>query len=175
VVVFLFLFAANAPDLDFVPGILIGIPWRFHHGPAHSLLAAILFGLAAGAIARAAGAASSRRFGFLMGASYASHLVLDMMSTAVSVRHGLPFFWPIYGNAVSLPFVVFLDVKRDDTAGGFVQSLLVADNIVTLVWELFLVGLFAAVVLLLRGRTNGPARLGRRRVAPPNGQPSIDS
>ena len=33
----LYLFAANAPDLDFIPGLLIGQPDRFHHGAGHSV------------------------------------------------------------------------------------------------------------------------------------------
>lgn len=37
------LFAAIAPDLDFLPGMLIGDPNRFHHGPTHSITAAGVF------------------------------------------------------------------------------------------------------------------------------------
>ena len=39
----LILIAGVAPDFDFLPGILIGDPNRFHHGPTHSILAGILF------------------------------------------------------------------------------------------------------------------------------------
>jgi len=41
----LILTAAVAPDFDFLPGILIGDPNRFHHGPSHSITAALLFAL----------------------------------------------------------------------------------------------------------------------------------
>ena len=36
-VVLLFVLFANAPDLDFVPGILLGDPGAYHHGISHSL------------------------------------------------------------------------------------------------------------------------------------------
>src|ERR1044071_7547790 len=35
-VVALYLLAANAPDLDFLPGLIVGDPNRFHHGISHS-------------------------------------------------------------------------------------------------------------------------------------------
>ena len=41
--VVLHLFAANAPDLDFLPGFLIGDPDLYHHGVSHSIGFAVLF------------------------------------------------------------------------------------------------------------------------------------
>ena len=45
----LYVFAANAADLDFIPGLLSGDPNRYHHGISHSLgfaaLVAVVFGL----------------------------------------------------------------------------------------------------------------------------------
>jgi len=35
-----------APDLDFLPGLVLGDPARFHHGPTHSLGFALLAALA---------------------------------------------------------------------------------------------------------------------------------
>jgi hypothetical protein len=43
---------ANAPDLDFVPGLLAGDLNRYHHGPSHSMLWALGFALWAGLLAR---------------------------------------------------------------------------------------------------------------------------
>jgi hypothetical protein len=43
----LYLFAANAPDLDFLPGLVIGNLSKYHHGPSHSVGFAILFGIVA--------------------------------------------------------------------------------------------------------------------------------
>ena len=39
----LILIAGVAPDFDFLPGILIGDPNHFHHGPTHSILAGVVF------------------------------------------------------------------------------------------------------------------------------------
>jgi hypothetical protein len=39
------LFSALAADLDFLPGVMIGAPGRFHHEVSHSLSAALLYGI----------------------------------------------------------------------------------------------------------------------------------
>src|SRR5262245_58069994 len=46
--VVLYLFAANAPDLDFLPGFLVGDPNLYHHGVSHSIGFASLFALVMG-------------------------------------------------------------------------------------------------------------------------------
>ena len=42
---FFYIFIANAPDLDFLPGLIIGKPNLYHHGISHSLGIGILFSL----------------------------------------------------------------------------------------------------------------------------------
>ena len=44
---FLYVFMANIPDLDFIPGFLMGRPNLLHHGISHSLGAAVLFSILA--------------------------------------------------------------------------------------------------------------------------------
>src|SRR5688500_803129 len=63
---------AVAPDLDFIPGLLIGDPGRFHHAASHSIIAAV-------AIASMAGAMSvpRARWSFLVFLAYCTHLALD--------------------------------------------------------------------------------------------------
>ena len=41
----LYTLIANAPDLDFLPGLLVGDLSRFHHGPSHSIGFAVLVGV----------------------------------------------------------------------------------------------------------------------------------
>jgi len=86
-------FAANAPDLDFLPGFLIDSPFAFHRGLSHSLFAAVIFGAIVLLLTRrqlerpwaVAGAAT---------AGYASHLLLDMPQ--------IPVFWPMSFNFPAL-------------------------------------------------------------------------
>lgn len=39
----LYLFATNAPDLDFIPGLFLGDPDLYHHGVSHSIGFGVLF------------------------------------------------------------------------------------------------------------------------------------
>src|SRR6185436_20146358 len=73
-------FAANAADLDFVAGFLVGDPNRFHHGPTHTLIAPVVFALLTAAVALLGGLAQWRRFGLLMGLAYSTHLLLDFVT-----------------------------------------------------------------------------------------------
>jgi len=154
------LLAGNAPDLDFVPGILIGDAGRFHHGPAHSLFAAAIFTALVLPLARRAGFHSMRRFGLLMALGFVSHLLLDMLSTDRGVRNGVPLFWPLSEASLSFPFAVFIDIKRDLRTRSFVQSLLIWHNVYAVLWEcVVLTVLLAAsrVGRLVRARVRGPA------------------
>ena len=47
---FFFIFLANLPDADFLPGILLGCPNLYHHGIFHSLGAALAVALVGGGI-----------------------------------------------------------------------------------------------------------------------------
>lgn len=118
-------FIANAPDLDMIPGILMGDPDRFHHGPSHSLgfalLAAVIATLVArawrpwplgtgasagsGEPARSGESAGSSEFaggwwpalqtGALVGAIWLSHVVLDAFAQDYSEPRGVPALWPL--------------------------------------------------------------------------------
>ena len=167
-----FIFAGNAADLDFIPGILIGEPGRFHHGPAHSLSAAVLFGLVAGLLAHRFGLRSARRFGLFMGLAFTSHLLLDMLSTENGVRHGVALFWPLYDQSLVLPFPVFQDISHDSVPGSFFQSLLLRQNAYAILWELVVVGVvlvvvrFGSLVFSDKWRRARGARQTRLRQAP---------
>lgn len=89
-----------APDLDFVPGLLVGDPARFHHGPSHSLALAL-------AVAVVAWLVASRdrwRWALVAGLAYASHLVLDAVTIDPSSPVGLQLFWPVSEAYVASPF-----------------------------------------------------------------------
>ncbi len=90
--------AANAPDLDFLPGLLLDQPFRFHRGLTHSLMAACVFSgivyLLARRMTPRAGALATLGF-----SCYASHLALDLP--------GVPLFWPFSSAhpAIALPAI----------------------------------------------------------------------
>src|SRR3990172_11659995 len=66
---------ANLPDADFLPGIMVGWPSRYHHGASHSIVAAMICALAIGIwwAARKLDPTPARA-GLLLGTCYLSHV-----------------------------------------------------------------------------------------------------
>lgn len=95
-------FVSNLPDLDFVPQLITGL--RFHRGPSHSLLAAVLVsGLLAGIIHRFWRRTHYKMlFGVTFGL-YSTHLLMDMFTAGGS---GIPLLWPI-AQSFQAPFAMF--------------------------------------------------------------------
>ncbi|HEX9638046.1 MAG TPA: metal-dependent hydrolase [Acidobacteriota bacterium] len=139
-------FAANAADLDFVPGLLAGDAGRYHHYASHTLLAGALFGAACALIAwRRCERGAALRFGALAALLYASHPLLDALSNDTGFPYGCPLFWPLSGRYFSSPRPLLLDVYRGSWAILFGPH-----NLAALTRELAILGSFLLGVLLVR-------------------------
>jgi inner membrane protein len=114
-------FAAVAPDLDIIPGLLVGKPALYHSGVSHSLGFAILFSLGAGAIFKLGGKAFLPIFalGFL---AYSSHLLLDYLNPDGRPPFGIPLFWPLSSETFLSPVTVLLGVKHAGTADASIAE-----------------------------------------------------
>ena len=86
---------ANAPDLDFLPGLLVGTPGAYHRGPSHTLLAVVVVGLAIALVARWRAAPRPWRLGLWAAAAYGSHLVVDFLTIDAVPPFGGRFLWPL--------------------------------------------------------------------------------
>jgi len=132
------------PDLDFLPGILIGRPNVFHHGWTHS----IVFCLAAAAlIAAGLSAAGKPRPAATAGLCLLvllSHLALDCLSKDRLPPRGLQLFWPFSERYVMSPIAVFLDVNKGVDNGTFLLRLATFHNVKTMLLETVLLGPLAA-------------------------------
>lgn len=121
------IFMANAPDLDFIPGLIVGEPNRYHHGISHS------FGFALVASAGVAWVYSKRSariktFGVLF-SLYTSHLFLDYCGRDTKLPYGEPLFWPVSGEYFILPFSLFFDIQRSSAGAEFFPSLFSLHNL----------------------------------------------
>ncbi len=125
--------AASAPDVDFVPGLLLGHPDAFHRGVTHTLVAAAAVGLAAALVARACGPGVRRlRVGRLVGLAWMSHLVVDLLTVDTGALAGIPVFWPLSRSTWISSTPVFGEITRPSGARDFF-SILVGPGGVT-VW-----------------------------------------
>jgi inner membrane protein len=156
--------AACLPDLDLLPGLLRGDPFRYHHGLSHSLGAGLIVAMAL-ALVLVGGVRDRARAAFAIGGVYASHLALDLMSYDAFPADGvgIPLFWPLSEARVLAPVhLFFFGIAPDAT--GLTDGILRVGNAWAVAWEAGLV-LLAAVLLSLRARRPDRGSGRRRRPA----------
>lgn len=151
---------ANLPDLDLLVGLLVDRPLDFHHGPTHSLAAALAFGAIAGLLATLL----KRRFWsffWLSAAVYASHVLLDAVAPERSGPHsGVALFWPVTGQRLSLPVPMpdwlfqALALEGGESGQGFLSALVGWDTVLVMGAEAVLFApLLGVAILIRRSRT----------------------
>jgi inner membrane protein len=122
----LFLFAANAADLDFIPGLLVGNPNRYHHGISHSIGLAVLFALVAGYFLRLRNSFKYSFIAFFI--LYLSHIVLDYFSIDTGAPYGEPLLWPLVNDYYISPVAFLPDIQRAAAGKEFILSLFSPHN-----------------------------------------------
>src|SRR5690606_9948713 len=140
---------ANAPDLDLVPGYLIGNPGAYHWGPTHSFAAAILAGTLVGFLARRYGFRFAPAF-TLATAAWASHVVLDMLlGPGARGSVGLQAFWPLSTERFMAPVGVFRMFPAVVHEVGPVRALFTRDVVPLILRE---IAVLLPVCLLIASR-----------------------
>ena len=154
---------ANGPDLDFVPGILLGRPGMFHRGVTHTVAAVIVVGCLAALVGWVSGRRRAvwGRTALWASATYASHLLLDFFTIAQRPPHGARFLWP-FSDAYYLSPVTPLPEIVVDGSGrmAFFASLVGPHTAPVWAQEIALLVLVVAAVHALRAVTAWPAWSG---------------
>jgi membrane-bound metal-dependent hydrolase YbcI (DUF457 family) len=147
-------FSANAPDLDFIPGLLLGDVRIFHHGVTHSLGGTVAYGsfvVAVCSILRLESRSLWAGTGFL---AYLSHLFLDYVVMDPSFPFGAQFLWPFSHSYYMAPFAFWPRFDYLDTKGEMLPALFSLNNVKTFLFE-FIVLLPAVLVLYLKKKKSG--------------------
>jgi membrane-bound metal-dependent hydrolase YbcI (DUF457 family) len=157
-----YLFAANAPDLDFVPGLFVGDLSRFHHGPSHSIGFSILFGAFSSLL-------FARRLRVFLTAFslYVSHVFLDYLVQDPSFPHGVPLFWPFDGGYYMAPFAFFRSFDYLPNSSEpllIISALLTGRNLLTVIAETLMLSPLLLLVALMRKRNKRLNEIGAQNV-----------
>ncbi len=150
--IFLYCICSLLPDLDFIPGFLVGAPNRFHHGISHSLGFAFGFGFLMSLSLFLMKCQSVLRNFFVFFSLYFSHVLLDLLSHDTSSPYGLPALWPITGNYYISPVLVFLDIQRNSVSEGFIRSLFKLHNFIGIFVEFIIFLPLVALVSFFKGK-----------------------
>lgn len=136
--------AAVAADLDLLFRFVDG---RNHHqAETHSIGAALLAGLVAALIARAAGWARPAALGLVVAAGWLTHPLLDLFGNDTHPPIGLMALWPFDRGFYKAPWIVFMDIGRR------LDWETVRHNTVAISWELLVLTPFLAAAAWLAWR-----------------------
>lgn len=161
------------PDLDFLPGVLIGSPAAFHRGPTHSLVGGMLLSLPiavvlirlAPRLVSLEGGSQRPGFRFWYGfalIAYTSHLLLDLLSPDIVDNSGLQLWWPFTTAYARAPIVLhesvraFFDLQLGPANENFFATLFSLHGLAVYFAEALLFSPILLVPLVL-------SRLRRRR------------
>jgi len=162
----LFVFVANLPDFDFLPGYFVGQPGLFHrHFLSHSLGAALVIGAFFGALSWL-----MTRKGFwcsfvLFASLYFSHVFLDLFSEDTSQPYGVPLFWPFFGEYICSPVSIFMSIEKSGDSHSFLQSVFVMHNLMAALWEFVVFVPIVATLKFVKARKRiMPGIFGKRQI-----------
>jgi membrane-bound metal-dependent hydrolase YbcI (DUF457 family) len=144
---------ANAPDLDFLPGLVIGQAGAFHRGVTHTILAvaAVTVATALGALLLGRGRRVTGAAALWAGAVWASHLLLDYFTTDTTPPFGARFLWPLSDRYLIAPVTPLSEVVIDSTGRrAFFAQLLTPDALAVWAHELAALACIVAAVHILR-------------------------
>jgi membrane-bound metal-dependent hydrolase YbcI (DUF457 family) len=147
---FFFILLANLPDADFLPGLLLGFPNRYHHGIFHSLGAALAVSAIGGLIFSRAKQNAWRLSGLVF-LIFSSHLLLDFFTMDFTAPFGLPLFWPFSKNYYIAGHPIFINITRSARSADFFPSLFSSHNLKAALLEIgFLGGLALSAGMVRR-------------------------
>ncbi|MBI2870625.1 MAG: metal-dependent hydrolase [Candidatus Omnitrophica bacterium] len=112
-------FAANAADLDFLPGIYAGQFKLYHHGMTHSLAWAAAFGAVSALVFKRCWGWSLKRGFMLCSFLYGSHILLDLFGIDSDYPRGMQLFWPFSDVYVMSPIAFFPGLANASLAAVF--------------------------------------------------------
>jgi membrane-bound metal-dependent hydrolase YbcI (DUF457 family) len=152
---------ANAPDLDFVPGWLLGHPGMFHRGLTHTLGAVVAVAVLGGLLWRRGELATARITALWAAAAYGSHLLVDYLTTCARPPHGGRFLWPLSDAYWIAPVTPLGEILIDPSSRtAFIRSVVGPETHGVWLGEIALLMLVVAAVRLLRARATGDLRAG---------------
>ncbi|MBX2998259.1 MAG: metal-dependent hydrolase [Caldilineaceae bacterium] len=122
------------PDLDAIPGLLLGDLDSFHNNLTHSIVAGVVAALAIGGIVWLKNRTSFVRWFNLTLISYQLHILMDFFTRG----RGVMLFWPFTEERFEPAIKLFYGVQRS-------RGWLTMDH----VWMLFNELLFAGALLLI--------------------------
>ena len=133
----LFVVVANLPDVDILPGLLMGNPALYHRQATHSVAAAVAIGTLAALLVRRQGP-PNYRIGVWMALLYGSHLLLDMLVADDAAPYGIQLLWPLSSRYFMSPISLFPGFQYFEPDLGFMRSVFSLTNLKVAIREVLI-------------------------------------
>ncbi len=130
------------PDIDAVPGLILGDFAAHHNDYTHSLVVAVVVCAVAYGAFRGLRIRDAGRWACVSGGCYATHILMDFFGHG----RGVKLLWPFFRTRFSPGVHIFHGVRWS-------EGWLSVQHVWTLLNEAAFVTLLALLVILLRGRT----------------------
>jgi inner membrane protein len=139
--ILLYIFCANIPDLDLLPGALQGDINKYHHGVTHTLGFSIFLALIVAAILKIK-KSEKILFPFLLTFLLLfSHVVLDLFAQDTAPPYGVMLLWP-FTSQYFISFPLFLQISRGSSWISIFNSANVGALLRELIIFLPIIGVF---------------------------------
>jgi membrane-bound metal-dependent hydrolase YbcI (DUF457 family) len=158
----IFVALANLPDIDYLPGFLLGQPNQFHHRWVHSLGFALLIGLLGGLVLwqrRRKTALQEITDGkpwqfwpacLAISAAVFSHCVLDLLTEDTSLPYGMMLLWPFEWSFYDVSWSLFPSTHKSNQSATFFASVLHWYNIKLALREFLIMAPIVGLAKIIR-------------------------
>ena len=136
------LFAGISPDLDFIPGFMLGNKEMFHHRYSHTFTGAFLIAVCLWGLFGLGRRTWKRSDLFLFSMIVLIHPVMDVVCIDTSAPYGCPLLYPFKRDFWLSPFVFFQDIHR-----ASLRDFLLGSNNLLAFWIEFIFFLPQLIVL----------------------------
>ena len=157
------MFFGIAPDLDFIPGMLVGRPALYHHGLSHSLGFCVLAAAAGTLLFSSLGRSRTSMFGLLF-CCYATHLVIDLFGPDGRPPHGIPMFWPLSDDYFHSPVTLIPKVTHapnvDAPLTGWIEGAISWNNLYALTVESLMIAPLVVLAYVISSRLRSNRQSG---------------
>lgn len=139
--------AAALADIDFLPALFgdLSLANSVHRYLTHTLLFAVVVGLAAFGILKVLGRPRPIRGSAVLFSCLVGHIFLDLLGKDFRPPIGVPFLWPFVKRSFSLPVQLFPNLLKDTYA-----EIVSLHNIRVMAFEALLLGGFFAIVVAVK-------------------------
>ncbi|MFC1726029.1 metal-dependent hydrolase [candidate division KSB1 bacterium] len=116
ILIFLLIFIAVFPDLDFIPGLIMGDLLKFHRVYTHSIFGLVFFSAVSLAVMTLTNPENKTKILIVIILAYFSHLFLDLFGLDTNPENGIgiQILYPFTENAYIFPVQIFrLELFKD--------------------------------------------------------------